>query len=76
MFPLLDAKANELIAADIPIESAFSDVEEQIRYWKIEGFGQVPCGGTHIRRTGELGSLRLQRDRQRKRNERIEIYLA
>jgi Ser-tRNA(Ala) deacylase AlaX len=76
MFPLLSSKAKELIEADKPIESAFSNEEEQIRYWKIEGFGQVPCGGTHIRRTGELGALRLKRDRQGKSKERIEIYLA
>jgi Ser-tRNA(Ala) deacylase AlaX len=76
MFPVLEAKAKELIAADKPIESGFSNEAEQIRYWKIEGFGQVPCGGTHIKRTGEVGALRLKRERQGKSKERIEIYLA
>lgn len=76
MFPVLEAKAKALIAADKPIESGFSNEAEQIRYWKIEGFGQVPCGGTHIKRTGELGALRLKRERQGKSKERIEIYLA
>jgi Ser-tRNA(Ala) deacylase AlaX len=76
MFPVLERKAKELIEANKPIESAFSNEAEQIRYWKIEGFGQVPCGGTHIRSTGEIGVLRLKRDRQGKNKERIEIYLA
>lgn len=76
MFPVLEAKAKELIAADKPIESGFSNEAEQIRYWKIEGFGQVPCGGTHIKRTGEVGTLRLKRERQGKSKERIGIYLA
>ena len=76
MFPVLETKAKQLIEADKPIESAFSDEVRQIRYWKIEGFGQVPCGGTHIKRTGEIGALRLKRDRQGKSKERIEIYLA
>jgi Ser-tRNA(Ala) deacylase AlaX len=76
MFPVLEAKAKELIAADKPIESGFSNEAEQIRYWKIEGFGQVACGGTHIKRTGEVGALRLKRERQGKSKERIEIYLA
>jgi len=75
MFPLLEAKSKELIEADKPIESAFSNDAEQIRYWKIEGFGQVPCGGTHIKSTGEIGQLRLRRERQGKSRERIEIYL-
>ena len=76
IFPFLEAKAKELIAANIPIESAFSDEAGQVRYWRIEGFGQVPCGGTHIRRTGEMGALRLKRERQGKNRERIEIYLT
>jgi len=76
MFPVLETKAKQLIEANKPIESAFSSEEDQIRYWKIEGFGQVPCGGTHIKRTGEIGSLRLKRERQGKNKERIEIYLA
>ncbi|HET6768848.1 MAG TPA: alanyl-tRNA editing protein [Chitinophagaceae bacterium] len=76
MFPTLESKAKELIDADKSITSAFSDEENEIRFWKIEGFGQVPCGGTHIRRTSELGALRLKRERQGKSKERIEIYLA
>lgn len=76
MFPVLETKARQLIDADKPIESAFSNEQDQIRYWKIEGFGQVPCGGTHIKTTGEIGNLRLKRDRQGKNKERIEIYLA
>lgn len=76
MFPLLEAKAKEIIDSNLFIESAFSDVENEIRYWKIEGFGQVPCGGTHIKRTGEIGAIRLKRERQGKSKERIEIFLV
>lgn len=76
IFPLLEAKSSELIRANKPVISDFSNGEEEIRFWKIEGFGQVACGGTHIRSTGEIGPLRLKRDRQGKGKERIEIYLA
>jgi alanyl-tRNA synthetase len=76
MFPILDAKTNELIQADRPIISDFSNEEDEIRYWKIEGFGQVPCGGTHIKSTGELQAIRLKRNRQGRNKERIEIFLA
>jgi alanyl-tRNA synthetase len=76
MFPLLEEKAKALIEADKPIISAFSNEEEERRYWKIDGFGQVACGGTHIRSTGEIQAIRLKRDRQGKNKERIEIYLA
>jgi alanyl-tRNA synthetase len=76
MFPVLETKARELVKADKPIISAFSNVEDEIRYWKIESFAQVPCGGTHIKSTGEIGSLKLKRDRQGKNKERIEIYIV
>ena len=76
MFPVLESKARELIESNVAIECAFSDVADEQRYWKIEGFGQVPCCGTHIKRTGEIGAIRLKRDRQGKNKERIEIYLA
>ncbi|WES98191.1 alanyl-tRNA editing protein [Chryseobacterium arthrosphaerae] len=76
MFPVLEQKLEEIILADRVIVSAFSDVAEECRYWKIDGFGQVACGGTHIKKTGELGSLKLKRSGQGKNKERIEIYLA
>lgn len=77
--PVLSALKEEapaLIDADLPIESAFSDMEAQRRYWKIEGFSQVPCGGTHVRRTGEVGRIRLKRDNVGKGKERINITLV
>ena len=75
MFTILESKAKELIHLNLSIESAFSDIENEIRYWKIEGFGKVECGGTHIKRTGEIGAIRLKRETQGKNKERIEIYL-
>ncbi|MBN8699587.1 MAG: alanyl-tRNA editing protein [Chitinophagales bacterium] len=76
IFPLLAERSGKLIGANKPVISDFSNEEVEIRFWKIEGFGQVACGGTHIRSTGEIGPLRLKRDRQGKGKERIEIYLV
>jgi Ser-tRNA(Ala) deacylase AlaX len=75
LFPLIQKKSQALITADHPITSAFSDEENQRRYWAIEGFAQVACGGTHLRRTGEVGELELKRKNVGKGKERIEIYL-
>ena len=72
----LGARAREIIDADLPIESAFSDTTNERRYWKIDGFAQVPCGGTHLRRTGEVGPIDLKRRNPGKGRERIEITLA
>jgi Ser-tRNA(Ala) deacylase AlaX len=76
LLPTLQAQANDLIAADHPIISAFSDEASQRRYWEIDGFARVACGGTHLKRTGEIGAIRLRRNNIGKGKERIEIYLA
>ncbi|MDX2270009.1 MAG: alanyl-tRNA editing protein [Bryobacter sp.] len=74
--PAIAAQVNALIEANLPIESAFTDEAAQRRYWRIEGFAQVPCGGTHLRTSGEVGPVTLQRKNIGKAKERIEIFLA
>ena len=76
LLPALQEQANTLIAADHAIISAFSDETNERRYWEIEGFARVACGGTHLKRTGEIGAIRLKRNNIGKGKERIEIYLA
>ncbi len=75
-FPVITEKAHALVAANLEITSAFSDEVSQKRYWEIVGFARVPCGGTHLRRTGEVGSINLKRKNVGKSKERIEIYLT
>ena len=75
LFPLLLLKASALVEKNLPIKSDYSDIENQRRYWHIDGFAQVPCGGTHLKRTGEVGQLSLKRKNIGKGKERIEIYL-
>jgi Ser-tRNA(Ala) deacylase AlaX len=75
LFPTLQGQAGELISAGRPIISAFSDEGEQRRYWEVEGFARVPCGGTHLRHTGEVGALTLKRKNIGKGKERVEIYV-
>ena len=75
IFPLLETRLRELVKSDMEITSAFSDEEEERRYWQIEGFARVSCGGTHLRKTGEIGALQLKRNNLGGGKERIEIYL-
>lgn len=67
---------NQIINQDLPIKTGYSDIENQRRFWEIDGFAQVPCGGTHVRSTGEVGYVALKRDRPGKSVERIEIKLV
>ena len=73
-FVLLQEKLQQIIADDLPIESEFSDVASEERYWKIDGFAKVLCGGTHIKRTGEVGDVLLKRNNIGKGKERIELH--
>jgi len=75
VFPELVSKANEIINSDLDIISAFENQETEKRFWYIEGFGKVPCGGTHIKKTGEIGSILLKRNNIGRGKERIEIFL-
>lgn len=67
---------NEIIAKDAPIKTGFSAVAEQRRYWEIEGFAKVPCGGTHVKSTAEVGLVTLKRINIGGGKERIEIKLV
>jgi alanyl-tRNA synthetase len=75
-FPVLTEKAKALVAANLDIISAYSDEPTQKRYWEIAGFARVACGGTHLRRTGEVGNTQLKRKNVGKGKERIEITVA
>ena len=76
IFPFLENRAREIIESNFDIVSQFSDEENEMRYWEIEGFAKVDCGGTHIRKTGEIGDIILKRGKSLGSNkERIEIYL-
>lgn len=74
-FPALMEGFDKIVAADLPIETGYLDVSQQKRYWRLPHLAMVPCGGTHVRSTGEVGEIALKRDRANKGVERIRIYL-
>jgi Predicted metal-dependent hydrolases related to alanyl-tRNA synthetase HxxxH domain len=75
-FGFLEQEIKRIVASNSPIHSAFSDEENEVRYWEIDGFARVLCGGTHLKRTGEVGTLMFKRNNIGKGKERIEIYLS
>jgi Ser-tRNA(Ala) deacylase AlaX len=76
IFPTILKQANALVDANREIVSAFSDEDNERRYWEISGFARVPCGGTHLRKTGEIGPMMLKRKNVGKGKERIEINVS
>ncbi len=76
LLPDINRQAQQIITADLPIRSDFSDKQTQRRYWQIDGFAQVACGGTHLKRTAEIGTIHLKRKNIGKGKERVEITLG
>ena len=75
IFPQLQQQLQQLVVADSPIQSQFSDEAMQRRYWEVENFARVPCGGTHLKSTAEIGEVTLKRKNIGSQKERIEIRL-
>jgi Ser-tRNA(Ala) deacylase AlaX len=75
MFEHLRDEYNKIISDNKTIKTGFSDIENQRRYWEIEGFSKVPCGGTHVKSTAEVGYVTLKRVNIGGGKERIEIKL-
>ena len=76
IFPELLSQVQDLINSNLKIVSSFSDATHESRYWEIDGFAKVPCGGTHIKHTSEIGAIRLKRNNIGGGKERIEILLT
>ena len=79
------AAATERIAAlvmlDLPV-GRFADAEGSDRWmWELAGDDldptcwRMPCGGTHVVRTGEVGRVKLKRKNIGKGKERVEVTL-
>lgn len=76
LLPQIMSQIQNLVERDFPIISAFSDEIKEIRYWEVPGFARIACGGTHLKKTGEVGNITLRRDNIGKGKERIEVYLV
>ena len=74
-FPMLLAEFKTIIDSDFPIEKDYIDLDKRHRFWRIEGIATVPCGGTHVKSTREVGTINLKRKRANKGVERIYITL-
>lgn len=76
VLPEIERKAHEIIYSDLNITSGFLNEDAERRYWEIPGFGQAQCGGTHLKKTSEIGEIKLNRKNIGKGKERVEITLV
>ncbi|MBN3503014.1 alanyl-tRNA editing protein [Burkholderia cenocepacia] len=75
LFPEIESAAADLSKRDLRIVTDFSDIDAQRRFWTVDGFATMACGGTHPASTGEIGMLTLKRKNTGKGKERIEVML-
>jgi Ser-tRNA(Ala) deacylase AlaX len=73
-FEKIQEKLDEIIAQDAEVK-VYDDTEKEGRRWWELLEWKMPCGGTHVKRTGEIGKIRLKRKNTGAGKERIEIIL-
>lgn len=61
--PHLQRELDRIIDADLPIEKGYLQEATQERYWRIVGLAMIPCGGTHVSSTKEIGKAVLKREK-------------
>jgi alanyl-tRNA synthetase len=79
--------ANNVVFADRPVRTYFVDQERMedlnlrkqpmvtgpIRIVEVEGFDLSPCGGTHVKATGEVGPIVITKSERRGSETRVEF---
>jgi len=76
--PLLEEiqeKTNKTIDEGIDIKMFYDEKDPTRRLWEC-GKWLMPCGGTHVKNTKEIGQVKLKRKNIGSRKERIEVTLV
>lgn len=82
-----EARSNEVVFEDRPVRILFTTKEEaatlglrketqregEIRIIEIDGLDRSACGGTHVNRTGQIGTILLRRIEKVKQGTRVEF---
>ncbi len=72
---LVGRLANAMIRKNLPIDIRADQNEPDLRYW-ICGDVEMPCGGTHVRNTSEIGPIVIRRRSKGKNTERVYMAFA
>lgn len=70
----IEDEFKRVINADLPIEKGYIDQANQVRFWRIPGYAMVPCGGTHVKSTAEVGHVTLKREKSSYTTQEIGEY--
>lgn len=75
VLPEIEKKTNNFLAENHEIIRKEDEKSPDLRWW-ICGEWKMPCGGTHVKSTEEIGRISLKRKNLGSGKERIEIYLV
>jgi alanyl-tRNA synthetase len=71
----IEEDTNKFIAQNHDIIMVPDEKKVDLKWWTCAGW-KMPCGGTHVKNTAQIGPLKLKRVNKGKGLERIEIYLT
>ncbi len=81
----VETRVNQRVAENLPVVIVFEEASEaqglrrpseregELRIVSIEGLDRSPCGGTHVRATGEIGPILIRKLDKIRGNVRIEF---
>jgi len=74
LIPTIESNVNNFIQENHPIIMKNDLEKPDLRWWMCKDW-KMPCGGTHVKSTNEIGKIKLKRVNIGKGKERIEIFL-
>lgn len=72
----LQKEAERLIAEGHEISTHGDSDDEAKRIWEMESLGTMPCGGTHVKNSREIGKIELKRKSLGKQGQRIYCMIS
>jgi len=72
---IVETETNRFISESHPIVIYLDPSNANLRIWKCSWM-EMPCGGTHVKNTSEIGPIRLKRKNPGRGVERVETYLV
>jgi alanyl-tRNA synthetase len=73
--PIIEETTNKFIAQNHKIIMVSDEKKADLKWWTCNQW-KMPCGGTHVKNTSEIGPLKLTRKNKGKGRERIEMFLS
>jgi len=75
LLPELEKQCNDFISGNHEVKRYDDPEKPGRRIWECQDI-VMPCGGTHVRNTSEIGKIRLKRKNIGSGKERIEVILV